>query len=117
MFGLSARQIFLLLLLVAALFVGSQVIPAYFNAFQFNDSIKQEVKFAAASRRTTELVRTRIVEKAKEYDIALAPRDIHITRRGPTFNLEFDYVIPINLRVYQRNLNFHVSESGEIFDQ
>ena len=117
MFGLSARQVFLLLLLVVALFVGSQVIPAWFDAFQFNDYIKQEVKFAAASRRSTEDVRTRIVEKAKEYDIKLGPRDIHITRRGPTFLLEFDYAIPINLRAYQRNLNFHVSESGETFEK
>jgi hypothetical protein len=117
MFGLNARQIFLLLLLVVALFVGSQVIPAWFDAFQFNDSIKQEVKFAAALRRTPEVVRTRIVEKAKEYDIKLGPRDIRITRRGPTFFVEFDYAIPINFRAYQRNLNFHVSESGETFDQ
>jgi hypothetical protein len=117
MFGLQARQIFLLLLLVVALFVGSQLVPAYFDAFQFNDYIKQEVKFAAASRRTTDDVRARIVEKAKEFDIPVEPEDILITRRGPTFTLEFNYMIPVDLRAYKRDLRFHVFESGEIFDK
>jgi hypothetical protein len=117
MFGLNARQIFLLLLLVAALFVGSQVVPAYFDAFQFDDYIKQEVKYAAASQRTTDDVRARIVEKAKEFDIALAPEDILIKRRGPVFTLEFNYIIPVELRAYRRALTFHVSESGEIYDK
>ena len=42
MFGLSGRQIFLLLLLVALLFAGTQYVPAYFSAFQLNDFVRQE---------------------------------------------------------------------------
>jgi len=30
--------------------------------------------------------------------------------------VEFDYHWPINLRVYKHDLVFHVSESGEIFE-
>ena len=117
MFGLNGRQIFLLLLLVLALYAGSQFIPAYFHAFQFNDFIKQEVKFAVAAKRTTEQIRAHIVEQAKQLDIAVGPRDIHISRRGPSFTLELDYVIPVDVRFYKRDLNFHVSESGELFEQ
>src|SRR5215831_6337700 len=52
MFGLSGRQIFILLALVALLFAGAQYGPAYFAAFQFNDYIHQEVSFAVVNRKT-----------------------------------------------------------------
>jgi hypothetical protein len=117
MFGLNAKQIFMLLLLILALYAGSQLIPAYFNAFQFNDYIKQEVRFAVANRRTGDALKAKIVEKAHEYDIPVRTKDIRITRRGPSFTLELDYLIPVDLRFYKRDINFHVSESGELFDQ
>ena len=117
MFGLNAKQLLILLLLVAALFAASRVAPIYFNAFQLDDFVKQEVKFAVSSRRTPEEIRDRIVEKAHEYNLALGPRDIHITRRGPAFSLQFDYDVPLDLRVYQRVLSFHVAETGELFQR
>ena len=60
MFGLSGRQILILLILVALLFLGAQYAPAYFAAFQFNDFIRQEVKYAASSRKTTDTLRADI---------------------------------------------------------
>ena len=60
-----------LVVFVLLLFAATQYIPPYVSAFQFNDFIRQEVKFAAPSRRTTDDVRTSIVQKAKEFDIPL----------------------------------------------
>src|SRR5262245_46323532 len=117
MFGLSYRQWFMLLLLVAALYAAAQVVPAFVDAYQFNDYIKKEVRFAVPNRRTGDALKAKIVEKAQEFNIAVRLKDIQIIRRGPAFTLEFDYIIPIDLRVYHRELNFHVSENGELFDQ
>jgi hypothetical protein len=117
MFGLSGRQIFLLLLLVAFLYAGSQFIPVYFHAFQFNDFIKQEVKFALSARRTPEDVRQHIVEEAKELEIPVVARDVQIAKRGPAFTVDFEYSIPVDLKVYKRDLTFHVSETGELFEK
>jgi hypothetical protein len=117
MFGLNAKQIFLLLLLIGGLFAATQIVPIYFNAFEFSDFIKQEVRFAAASRRTPDDIRVRIVEKAKEFEFAIAPKDVRITRRGPAFSLEINYVVPLNLRVYQRDIPFHILESGELYER
>ena len=44
-------------------------------------------------------------------------RGARVEMKGPAFTLEFEYFIPIDLRVYQRNLNFRVTENGELFDQ
>jgi hypothetical protein len=116
MFGLNARQLFLISLLICALFAGTQYIPVYFKALQFNDFIRGEAKFAASTRKTTEALRTSISEKAKEMQIPVTAKDIRITRRGPAFQLELEYAFPVNMRVYQHEVRFHVSEAGEIFE-
>src|ERR1700741_4120398 len=106
MFGLNGRQIFILLVLIAVLFAGTQYVPPYFDAFQFNDFIRQEVKFAVSARRSTEDIRNSVVQKAKELNIPITPRDIKITRRGPAFTLDLEYRFPIDLRVYKHDLVF-----------
>ena len=116
MFGLSGRQIFLLLILVALLFAGSQYGPAYYSAFQLNDFIKQEVKFAASSKKTPDNVRKAIVEKAEELNLPVTAEDVQITRRGAAFQVELEYHYPIDLRVYKHELVFHASETGEVFE-
>ena len=116
MFGLNFRQLFLISLLVAALFAGTQYIPVYFRALQFNDFIHSEARFAAGSRKSMEDLRMTISEKAKELQIPVGPKDIRITRRGPAFQLELDYSFPIDMRVYRHDITFHVSEAGEIFE-
>ena|ERR1051326_2523921 len=116
MFGLSGRQIFILLIVVALLFAGAQYVPAYFAAFQFNDYVRQEVKYAATSRKTVDSLRADVLEKAKELEIPITKKDIRITRRGPSFNLDVEYHWPIDLKVYKHEIVFHTSENGELFE-
>lgn len=116
MFGLNGRQLFFLFAFLVFLLVASQYMPPYYTAFQFNDFIRQEVKFAVASRKTTENVRRDIVQKAKELGVPIGPKDIKITRRGPSFQLDLEYRFPIDFRVYKTEVVFHASESGEIFE-
>jgi hypothetical protein len=115
MFGLNGRQLFFLLAFIALLYAATQYGPGYFAAFQFNDFIRQEVKFAAPSRKTADQVRSDILAQAMELGIALDKNDIRMTKRGPALTVEFDYRWPINMRVYKHDLVFHVSESGEVF--
>jgi hypothetical protein len=116
MFGLKGRQIVILLVLVGLLFAGAQYVPAYFAAFQLNDFIRQEVKYAATSKKTPDALRTDIVRKAQDLEIAIVPKDVRITRRGPSFTLELDYRWPIDMKVYHHVLVFHMSQQGEIFE-
>ena len=116
MFGLSGRQLFFLVTLVVLLFAGTQYVPPYFAAFQFNDYVRQEVKFAVSEKKTPDLLRGEILQKATDLGIPLTKKAILITRRGPSFTLEIEYHWPINMRAYKQDLVFHVSESGELFE-
>ena len=116
MFGLNGRQLFILLVLIALLAAGTQYVPGYFAAFQFNDYVRQEVKYAGTARKTPEVIRDDVIGKATELGIPLIKQDVHITRRGPAFNIEIEYHWPVNMRVYHHDLVFHVNESGEVFE-
>lgn len=117
MFGLSGRKLFILLVLVFLVFAGSQYGPAYFNAIQFNDFVRQEVKFAGSSRKTPDRLRASVLEKSKELGIPNITKDsIKITRRGPSFTLDLEYRWPINMRIYKHDLVFHITEFGEAFE-
>lgn len=116
MFGLNGRQLFILLILILILIAGTQYVPGYFAALQFNDFVRQEVKYAVSTRKSPEKVRDEVLEKAKELEIPLTKQEVHITKRGPSFNLEIEYHWPVNMRIYKQDLIFHVNESGEVFE-
>jgi hypothetical protein len=117
MLGLGPKKIVFLILLVIGVFAGFQYGRAFLTKYQFDDAVRQSVKYAATSRKTSEDVRREVVEKADELGIDIGPKDVHITKRGPAFELEVDYDWPVNLQVYQHVLTFNVSESGEMFGQ
>ncbi len=73
MFGLKARQLFFILFFVAVVYVASHsLLPVYYQAFQFEDFVYQEVKFAASKRKPTEKIRASIADEAKNSDIPVS---------------------------------------------
>lgn len=117
MFGLSGRKLLFLLLLVALVLAGTQYGVGYFNAIQFNDFVRQEVKFAVTSKKSPDTIRASIIMKSKELGIPnITKNDIKIARKGPSFTLDLEYRWPINMRVYKHDLVFRITESGEIFE-
>jgi hypothetical protein len=116
MFGLRGRHLLFILILGVLIFAGTQYIPAYFSAFQFNDYVRQEVKYAGTSRKTADSLRDDIYLKAMELGIPITKKDIRITRRGPSFTLEVDYQWPIDMKAYRHVLTFHTADTGELLE-
>ena len=116
MFGLKGRQLFILLVLIAALFAGSQYVPGYIAAYQFSDYARQEVKYAVSARKSPEAIRQDLLDKATELGIPLDKQDVRVTRRGPAFNIEIDYHWPVDMKVYRQELVFQLNGSGEVFE-
>ena len=115
MFGISPKKLFMFLVFVALVFVAVQYGDAYLTRYQFGDSVRQTVKYAASERKGTDDIRREVIEKAEELGIDIGPKDIHITKRGPAFTLELTYTWTVNLRVHQHVLTFPISENGEMF--
>ena len=117
MLGLTPRRLFFIAFIVAIVVLGRTYVPPYFSRFQFGDDVRQVVKYAAASRKNVDAVRQEILELAVEDGVEVTSQDIKITKRGPSFTVDVYYSWPIDLRVYQHELQFHISEHGEIFEK
>ena len=57
MFGLSPRTISAIVIVVFVGYAAAQYVPAYVTAVQFNDFVREEVKFAGSAQRPPEEVR------------------------------------------------------------
>jgi hypothetical protein len=115
MLGLTPRRLVYIGFIVAVVFLGRQYIPPYFSRFQFGDDVRQTVKYAAASHQDPEAVRKEILRIAEDDGVDINPSDVQVTRRGYVFTVDIDYAWPIDLKIYKHDLNFHISESGEVF--
>ena len=52
---------------------------------------------------------------AEEAGVPITAKDIRITKRGPSFTVDIEYSWPIDIRIHQHAIKFHISESGEVF--
>ncbi len=117
MLGLLPRGTAYLLVVAVLVFLGVQYVPIYFNAFQFNNSVRQEVKFAGSARKTVESVREALLSRAREFKVPVTEEDIKVSRDGPFFIVNINYSVPVNLRVYQHEIQFSSSFSGATFQE
>jgi hypothetical protein len=113
--GLLPRGTITVLILAVVLFAAIQYVPVYFDAWQFHDAIRQEVKFAATSQRTIDSVRDSILRQAEEFGIPLDGKRLVVASQGPFFAVDISYSVPINLRLFRHSVEFDWRLTGETF--
>lgn len=73
--------------------------------------MKTEATQSTYSTRTEEDIRASIIKVARNYDIALTPKQVHVTRTGGygvgTLSIDAEYSVPLDLVGYSTILNFH----------
>lgn len=107
-------------LMAAVVLAGIKVIPPFFANYQFQDSIKNEAVQSTYTTRTEEDIREAIIKQARNYDIELTPKQVHVSRTGGfgqgTLSIEAEYSVPVDLPGYSTTLNFHpTSENKGVF--
>jgi len=115
MCGLLPRRTFVVVIVAVLVFAAFQYVPVYFDTWQFYDAVRQEVKFAATSRRTVDSVRDSILRLATAHDIPLEEKDLQVESQGPFFAVEIRYGVPVDLRVFQHVMRFDYRLTGETF--
>ena len=91
--------------------VGIKLIPPFFANYELEDAIKTEALNATYSTRSEDDVRDAVIKQARNYDIALTPKQVHVSRLGGfgsgSLNIEVDYSVPIDLPGYSTTIEFH----------
>jgi len=104
-------------LIVAVAFLGLKTIPVFFSNYQFEDFIKEEALHSTYGNRTEDDIRATVIKHAQDFDIALTPAQVHVSRTGINGNgslsIEADYSALIELPGYSTTVEFHTSSKNK----
>ena len=96
---------------------GVKIIPPFFSNYEFEDAIKTEAVQSTYSTRTEDDIREAVIKQARNYDIALTPKQVHVSRVGSfgtgTLFIEAEYSVPIDLPGYSTTIEFHPSTKNK----
>jgi hypothetical protein len=66
-------------------------------------------------RGTAYLLVVAVLLRAREFKVPVTEDDIKVSRDGPFFIVNINYSVPVNLQVYQHEVQFSSSFSGATF--
>jgi hypothetical protein len=105
--GSKLNTVLTLLIVGFLIFAGAKIVPAYFANYQLQDSMQTETRFAIANHKGEEDIREDIWKKVQELEIPAKRENIKVSSEQRSVAISLDYVIPVDLRVYQFTLEFH----------
>src|SRR5262252_1563959 len=113
----TVKAILGLAVMAAVIVLGMKVIPPYFSNYEFEDYIKNEALQATYGQRTEDDIRDSVIKHARDYDIQLTSKEVHVVRSGSgggaTLTIEADYSVPLDLPGYATTLEFHPSTKNK----
>jgi hypothetical protein len=107
--GSKLNLLITLIVLAALAFTEIKIVPVYVEAYQFQDSIEAESRFALTGypKKSLDDIKDDIFKKVQELDIPAKREDIRLNVTNGSVEIGLDYTVPIDLKVYQFNLQFH----------
>jgi len=104
-------------IIAVTVIAGIKLVPAYVSEFEFEDAIKNDALQATYSTKSEEEIRLAVIKHAKDYDIDLSPKQVHVLRNGNfgsgTLTIECSYSVPLDFPGYSTTLEFHPSSKNQ----
>jgi hypothetical protein len=109
--GLSSLGcLFMLLLAAAVIYFGVNIGDHYFSFYQYQDSMRQEVKFAA--HNSDALILRHLRERADSLGLPEAAGEVTLQRDGRHIEIESEYYVHIELPLMVREVRFNPHAEG-----
>jgi hypothetical protein len=106
-----------LFVIVGGLYAAFKVAPPYFEAYQFQDAIKDEATHDSYVAKSEDEIRASIFKKAQDLEIPIAQDNIKVQRSGLNFNgtiiIHAPYVVHVDLPGYPMDLHFDASTENK----
>jgi len=103
------------LVVVGALFfVGSRIVPARIDAYEFREVLREEARYASVHKDDGN-VRERIVDKAETLEIPLDPKNLNIRRTKSEVIISANYQVPIDLELTVYTFKFDAEQRAPLF--
>jgi hypothetical protein len=109
--GARAKTILTLFIVGALIFAGVKIVPVYVTNYQFNDAMGAEARFALSSfpKKTEMDIQDDLYKEAMKDGLNIKHDDIKVQISGSLVNITLDYTVPIDLKVYLWQKNFHLT--------
>ena len=108
----TAGCAFFLLLTAIAIFVGIRVGPDYYAYKGFDTDVQTEVSRAGANFADDESVIRNLLALARKNEIRLKREDIKIEHFAGKVHVTIRYTVPLDLMVYQRDIDYEIKSSS-----
>jgi len=102
-----------LIFIVCVIFVGFKTIPVYVSSYEIEDYIRQQTPFWLTQRATADIVRGRVLEKARELELPIDADQIDVQASSASVTVNLDYTVPVDLKVYTIHLHFTSSAQNK----
>jgi hypothetical protein len=106
----SLGCLFALLLLSAAGYFAVNAGEVYFRFFQYQDAMRQEVRFA--SHNSDQVILRHLRDQADSLGLPEAAGEVTLQRDGRHIEMESEYYVHIELPLYVREVRFNPHAEG-----
>jgi hypothetical protein len=95
-----------LAVIVGGFYVAWNMIPPYFNHYNFQDSLDDIARRQSYTAAKDDDIKQMVIAKAKEMDIAVKEDQISVSRGGSTLGISVRYHVHVDMVVHPVDLDF-----------
>lgn len=99
-----------LMLVATVLYFGVGIGEHYFRFYQYQDAMRQEVKFAA--HNSDALILRHLRERADSLGLPEAAGEVNLQRDGRHIEMESEYYVLIEIPLYVKEVRFNAHAEG-----
>ena len=95
-----------LVVIVGGFYVAWNLIPPYFNHYNFQDTLDDIARRNSYTTRTDDDLKQIVIAKAKEMDIAVKEDQITVSHQSATLGITVHYRVHVDMVVHPVDLDF-----------
>jgi hypothetical protein len=103
--------------IVAGIYLGAEMIPVYYDNYQFQDVVKTEATLETYTSKPEDAIRDSLFKKAQSLDIPLTKDQIKVQRHGTmgtgSLTISAPYTVHLDLPGYPVDLHFDASTDNK----
>ncbi|MCZ6778267.1 MAG: hypothetical protein V3U86_03570 [Acidobacteriota bacterium] len=97
------------------IYLGIKFVPIYVNAYIFEDTLREEARFAAVSRNLSEAqLVNRVVGKAVDLELPISKQNVKVHRTHGRIEIHATYMVPVETVFFTYNWDFSQEGSAPL---
>jgi hypothetical protein len=104
----------ILVVVLAGIYVGWNMIPPYFHNSEFQDDLDDIVRRATYTNITDDDLKQAVIRKAQSMDITLKEEQVTVSRGAGAVAITVAYRVHVDMIVHPVDLNFIASSHNKV---